>query len=224
MNEKEYKARIISGRKVLITNFGIIEVHKFDKNHLIKNNGYYEIGNPLDNSERYIYIYRGKLRKNEYELPGSIYKKADGSYKWIAHDPDVKERYALSRCKEFAAIDQIKKVLDDPNTTYNEIDPDILAEGSGEYFAPKIRESDDILKRVVKTALQEMKININTLKKRFNNDYDLNNLKGQLAKPGAMSSKYFARWAEVLDLEIEVVIRNKPGSNKLPDEITVIMK
>ena len=39
-----------------------------------------------------------------------------------------------------------------------------------------------------------------------------------------MSSKYFIRWAEILDINIEVIVTNKPGSNKLPDEVTVVMK
>ena len=69
-----------------------------------------------------------------------------------------------------------------------------------------------------------MKINIKSLKNKFSNDYDLNNLKSQLVKEGAMSSKYFIRWAEILDINIEVIVTNKPGSNKLPDEVTVVMK
>ena len=68
-----------------------------------------------------------------------------------------------------------------------------------------------------------MKINIKSLKNKFSNDYDLNNLKSQLVKEGAMSSKYFIRWAEILDINIEVIVTNKPGSNKLQDEVTVVM-
>ena len=68
-----------------------------------------------------------------------------------------------------------------------------------------------------------MRINIKSLKNKFSNDYDLNNLKSQLVKEGAMSSKYFIRWAEILDINIEVIVTNKPGSNKLQDEVTVVM-
>ena len=39
-----------------------------------------------------------------------------------------------------------------------------------------------------------------------------------------MSSKYFQRWAEVLDIDIEVIVRNKPGFDRLRDEVTIIMK
>ena len=75
-------------------------------------------------------------------------------------------------------------------------------------------------------AIQELYeglLNIGRVGYEFN-DYDLNNLKSQLLKPGAMSSKYFQKWAEVLDIDVEVIVRDKPGFEKLRDEITIILK
>ena len=105
-----------------------------------------------------------------------------------------------------------------------EVPMDVSDSIDGEIFAPKIRDTDDILKRIIKTVLQNMKLNIRTLRPKFNNDYDLNNLKSQLIKEGAMSSKYFVRWCEILDITVETIIRNKPGSNRLEDEVTVFLE
>lgn len=214
---------ILKGRIFLRTEKGLVECKPFTKTHLVKYMGYYNKDLIMKGKDPYIYIYRGKLKKTDITIPGSIYKNNKGDFIFIEHEPDKKDVYHISKCTTLTKKDIAKK-LEDPNTYIQEINPDLLDSGDGEIFAPQIRESDDILKRIIKTTLQNMKINIKTLKGKFSNDYDLNNLKSQLIKEGAMSSKYFARWAEILDIEIEVIIRNSPGSNKLRDEVTVIMK
>lgn len=218
--EKKPKINILKGRLVLKTGKGIIEVKPFTKTHLIKYMGYYNKDNA--DTDPYIYIYRGKLKKTDIRIPGSIYKYGE-SIIFTEHDPEKKPLYHLSRCSELSK-EAIIEQLNNPNTRIKEITPELLESVDGEIFAPQIRDNDDILKRVIKTTLQNMKINIKTLKSKFSNDYDLNNLKSQLIKEGAMSSKYFARWAEILDIDIEVIVRNRPGHNKLDDEVTIIMK
>ena len=216
----EPTVKILKGRLMLEFSNGFIEVKPFTKTHLVKRMGYYF----KDKAEEdpYVYIYRGKLKKTDYPIPGSIYKYGSG-YRVIAHEEDKRELFHLSRCKEISK-DWIAEQLADPKLKVREVAPELLETSDGDIFAPQIRENDDILKQVIKTALQHMRLNIKTLKGKFANDYDLNNLKSQLIKEGAMSSKYFARWAEILDIDIEVIVRNKPGSNRLADEVTIIMK
>ena len=221
--DKEVSVKILKGRLLLDTGNTIIEVRPFAKTHLVKYMGYYDKDRAMESNDPYVYIYRGKLKRTDIRIPGSIYKTATGAIIWTEHDPEVKEKYHLSNCKELSK-DLIAKQLADPKVEINELTPELLEINDGEIFAPQIRDTDDILKRVIKTTLQNMRINIKTLKSKFSNDYDLNNLKSQLIKPGAMSSKYFNRWAEILDVDIEVIVTNKPGSNKLKDEVTIIMK
>ena len=223
MAEKKTNINILKGKLILQTNTGIMEVRPFTKTHLVKYIGYYKT--PEDSvvsDDPYIYVYRGKLKKSDIKIPGSIYKKNSGDFLWIDHDPQLAEKYHLSNCKELSK-EIIAAKLKDPTLKLNQITPELMESSDGEVFAPQIRETDDILKRVIKTTLQHMRINIKSLKSKFSNDYDLNNLKSQLIKEGAMSSKYFIRWAEILDINIEVIVTNKPGSNKLDDEVTVVM-
>lgn len=217
------KLNILKGKLILKLNNGnIMEVKPFTKTHLIKYMGYYD-KEAANEGDPYVYIYRGKLKNTDIKIPGSIYKFGS-KFLWVDHEEDKKEQYHLSKCSELSK-ESIEAKLNNPDVKLKEITPELLEAVDGEIFAPPIRDNDDILKRVIKTVLQNMKLNIKTLKSKFNNDYDLNNLKSQLIKPGSMSSKYFARWAEILDIEVEVVIRNKPGFNRLKeDEITVIMK
>lgn len=218
----DVNVKILKGRLILELNQGFIEVKPFTKTHLVKRMGYYFKDKAITGEDPYVYIYRGKFKKTDYPVPGSIYKYGAG-FKVIPHNEDKLEIFHLGRCKELSAH-LVAQQLDDPNTRLREISPSIIDSADGDIFAPQIRDNDDILKRVIKTALQHMKLNIKTLKGKFANDYDLNNLKSQLIKEGAMSSKYFARWAEILDIDIEVIVRNKPGSNRLSDEVTIIMK
>lgn len=226
MSKEETKqpvVNILKGKLILPTNNGLIEVRPFTRTHLVKHIGYYKTGDDsILSNDPYIYIYRGKLKKNDIKIPGSIYKKNNGDFLWTPLDPELANKYHLSQCKELSK-EIIAAKLNDPNLKLNQITPELLEASDGEVFAPQIRETDDILKRVIKTTLQHMKINIKSLKNKFSNDYDLNNLKSQLVKEGAMSSKYFIRWAEILDINIEVIVTNKPGSNKLQDEVTVVM-
>jgi hypothetical protein len=228
MVENKLNVNVLKGRLLLETPQGVIEVHPFEnaKNHLIKYMGYYDTSKYKDSlvaKDPYIYIYRGKLKAGDIKVPGSIYKLKDGKLLWLDHDPDLQEEYHLSKCKTISK-EIIEKVLDDPKTKIKEVTPELLDAGDGDVFMPQIRDNDDLLKRVVKTTLQQMHLNIKTLRSKFDNDYDLNNLKSQLVKEGAMSWKYFKRWTEILGIKVEVIVTNQPGSNKLPDEVTIVMK
>lgn len=211
------------GRKaIMLRNGTFIEVKPFTQSHLIKYIGYY---NPLavaDGSDYSVYIYRGKLKKTDIKIPGSIYKVND-HFIWTQHDPDKLAIYDVRNAKSID-VAAIASELNKAGTEVREVPMDVSDSIDGEIFAPKIRDSDDILKRIIKTVLQNMKLNIRTLRPKFSNDYDLNNLKSQLVKEGAMSSKYFVRWCEILDISIETIIRNKPGSNRLQDEVTVFLE
>lgn len=222
-NEKHLEVKILNGRIILPLEKGMVEVKPFTKSHLVKYMGYYDRNLASNGTDPYVYIFRGRLKKHDFKMPGSIYIDKKDNFIWVPHEDDVKEKFHISNCEEMSK-EYIKQKLNNPNLKIKEINPELLEVIDGEIFAPPIKDSDDILKRVIKTTLQNAKINIKSLKSKFNNDYDLNNLKSQLVKPGAMSSKYFQRWAEVLDIDIEVIVRNKPGFDRLKDEVTIIMK
>ena len=215
--------KIESGRKAIMLGKGrFVEVRPFLPTHLIKYIGYYDRAKVASGEDYLVYVYRGKLKKTDIKVPGSIYKQGN-TFLWTEHDPDVADMYDIRKAK---SIDPstIVEALNKEGVKVKEIPVEVSDSIDGEIFAPKIRDSDDILKRIIKTVLQNMKLNIKTLRPKFSNDYDLNNLKSQLVKEGAMSSKYFVRWCEILDIQIETIIRNRPGSNRLADEVTVFLE
>ena len=213
---------IEAGRKAIPLGKGrMIEIKPFTQSHLVKYMGYYDRAKVMSGEDTAAYVYRGKLKKSDIKIPGSIYKVND-HFIWTEHEPDKRAVYDVRNAKSIepaAFIEALQagaKAQEVPNNLIDTLD--------GEIFAPKIRDSDDVLKRIIKTVLQNMKLNIKSLRPKFSNDYDLNNLKSQLVKEGAMSSKYFVRWCEILDIQIETIIRNKPGSHRLDDEVTVFLE
>lgn len=214
--------KLETGRKAIMLGKGrIIEVKPFTQSHLLKYIGYYDRAKVAKGEDYNVYIYRGKLKKTDVKIPGSIYKIGN-RYVWIEHEPGV-TMYDIRNAKSIDT-DIYVNALNKDGVKIKELPMDVSDSIDGEIFAPKIRDSDDILKRIIKTVLQNMKLNIKSLKSKFSNDYDLNNLKSQLVKEGAMSSKYFVRWCEILDIQIETIIRNKPGSHRLDDEVTVFLE
>ena len=153
MAEKQPTVNVLKGKLLLQTNSGFIEVRPFTKTHLVKGIGYYNV--PKDTvvtDDPYIYIYRGKFKKSDIKIPGSIYKKANGDFMWTDHDPQLADKYHLSKCQEISK-EIIAAKLKDPNLKLNQITPALLESSDGEIFAPQIRETDDILKRVIKTVI-----------------------------------------------------------------------
>lgn len=210
--------RVLKGWLILKIGDRLIEVKKFTKNHLLKGMGYYN----EDEKDGYVYIYRGKLHGNDYKTPGSIYKIGPDNFIFVEHNESDKDDYLVSKCTEINSK-KISQTIKD-RSDFKVLDQQILDNIEGEIFNPPIRPTDDIFKIIIKKSLDKLQINLKTLKGKFQNDYDLNNLKSQLIKEGNMSSKYFNRWVEVLDIDVKFVITDKEGYNRLNKELVVLMQ
>ena len=196
---------VLRDRTVLPVNDGYVEVSQYSEDsHLIKGRAYVK--------DNIIYIYRGKMKKDEDLKPASIYNN-EGKHIFVKPSKREEELYSLDKI-----ISLNKDIIKDFNKDkFIEIDPEILELNDGEYFAPSIKPTDDILKKIIKRVLEERKINIRLLKDRFSTDYEMNNMKSALIKQqGSMSIKYFQKWCEIL--EIEISIRAKDISTDLPDK------
>ena len=76
------------------------------------------------------------------------------------------------------------------------------------FYVPIIYESDDFLKRIVKSVIIEKGININKLKSKTEEKYILPNMKAALMNKTKMSVLYFAYWMELLGCDFEITIRD----------------
>lgn len=203
----------------------ICDVHHFikigDEAYEVKHSKYDKIKkNYAYIKGKYVYICDGKFKKGEPVYPGHVYirpEEDDEKYLWVK--PDTEED------KEKFSVKHIQHVSD--NTLVNSInDPSLYkdpvpseVEKEEDLYAPKIKDNDDIFKRIVKEAILRKKISLRQYKGKFKNDYDISNMRYALSKKdGPMSSKYFQKWAELLELNVEIIARFTNGDGE-EDEI-----
>lgn len=74
------------------------------------------------------------------------------------------------------------------------------------FYVPTIYETDDFLKKVVKTTIIEKGIDINRLKGKTDQKYILPNMKAALDHNTKMSVLYFCCWMELLGCDFDVII------------------
>lgn len=75
----------------------------------------------------------------------------------------------------------------------------------------EIRDDEDILKKILKTAINNKKINLSNYKTLVGPSYanDLRELKNPKTP---LSMKKFNLWTEALDLDVSITVDNKPNS------------
>lgn len=105
------------------------------------------------------------------------------------------------------SLDTIKETTEENEELYNEDELKYLNAATSVY-TPTINEEDDFLKKMVKTLLLILKININRFTPQFKYKYTLTNLKTALQNKTKMSVKVFAVWMELLHCNFTIIIRN----------------
>jgi hypothetical protein len=173
--------------------------------HKIKKNYAYFHGD-------YVYICAGKLKPEVSLLPGRVYinkdskKKDDPEYIWVDPTSDEdKFTFAADRVNHFSPAALMYDVND--RSKFKAMIP-VEVEKEEDLYSPKIKENDDIFKRIVKEVILRKKISLRQYRGKFKNDYDISNMRYALSKKdGPMSTKYFQKWAEVLDLDVDINVR-----------------
>ena len=163
-----------------------------------------------------VYIYGGKLK----DAPNRGYfYKANGDFAYFEPKNELD-----NEAGNMLDIDNIKEAICNADRMKNIEDELEIDKSDIDTFAPPIKEDDDPLKRLVKMVLAELQVNLKHFKNEFSKEYDLTNIKASVTKQAAMTMKYFLRWAELLDLEVQITVRSrgeKKRVRRLKDEITI---
>lgn len=85
---------------------------------------------------------------------------------------------------------------------------------AAEVYVPTYKDTDDFLKKLIKTAIVEKGVDIARLKYKMPEKYILPNMKAALNGDTKMSVLYFITWAELLGLDFMVVL-NDNGSDPI---------
>lgn len=202
----------MSKRKYIDIDDTIYMVAKYKDGMKLKKGTAYEKG-------KYVYPYRGLYDPDGKHKVG-VYNLNDGDNDNIRFiKPLGKTRKNIYSKSNIYSID-----LDDVNDIIInegviETDTDIIMGETDSMFAPLIMEDDNPLQMLIKKALQDKKIDLKHYKNRFSDSSKMSNCKSALFNHGKMSFEKFMTWADVLDLDIEIIITDKKNcANPMNDE------
>ena len=179
----------------------------------------YEEGMKLEDYHAYVmlndlvYPYRGKYDPMLSKKPGLYSYK--GEHVKIPFPKDMWELYSADRIiNQYHIMDELKNNPDDfvSDETMEE------ALSNGEILRPVIKESDDFLKYLIKKIILLKNVNVAHYKKQFKTSHEFPNLKQALEKDTKMTVTNFKRWAELLNFDYKISIKDKDGSD-LFDEV-----
>lgn len=106
---------------------------------------------------------------------------------------------------------------------YNKEEKEAIA-SSSKKFIPTINESDDFLKKLVKTVINEKGLDINILKSKMNKIYGIPNMKSALTNTTKMSTNYFSQWMEIMGCNFRIEIVDNGSKKDYPLKVNVVYK
>jgi hypothetical protein len=169
-----------------------------------------------NNDTVWIYAGSGKPRNpNEYPY----FWIDNGEIKFSNPNPLILSKYNITNIKEYskaeiiAATDENEELFDE--SILNDIN------SSTSVFTPVIKSSDDFLKKIVKTVIIKKGINVNRLKSKTDEKYEIANLKAALVGKTKMSTKYFISWMELLGCDFNITVNDGGVDSIDPLKVTL---
>lgn len=162
-----------------------------------------------ENEQIWIFCSEGKP-KNHNSYP---YFWLDEDGKKVFSDPPelVKKAYCVDRMVDLS-VRRIVEATEPGEQLYNEKEINDM-NAAAAFFVPTFREDDDFLKKIVKTTILEKGIDINRLKNKTEEKYQLPNMKSALENMTKMSVIYFYSWMDLLGCDFEITIIDR-GDDK----------
>lgn len=179
----------------------IYSVSKYKEMGMPKNGTAYQKG-------KYVYPYRGKYVSSDKKKVG-MYSDGDEFVFIKPFGQNTRNIYSISNIYKID-IDSIHDIINDEGVI--ETDTDIIMGETDSMFSPLIMEDDNPLQVLIKKALQDKKIDLKHYKNRFSDSSKMSNCKSALFNHGKMSFEKFVTWADVLDLDMEIIINDKKNS------------
>lgn len=152
-----------------------------------------------------VYPYRGKYHDGKKKV--GIYKNDNDEI--IIIKPFGKNKRNMYNVSNVYSIDidTINDIISDEGIIESDID--VIMGETDTVFAPLIMEGDNPLQILIKKALQDKQIDLKHYKNRFTDSSKMSNCKSALFNHGKMSFEKFLTWGDVLDLEINISIKDR---------------
>lgn len=204
----------IGSQPVIIIDDGFYMVEVYTKNVKLKKDKVYIKGD-------YVYIYRGKI-KSEKDIDGAGIYKLNNKVIFIKPKEKEKEKYSIDNINELTPSSIFDTVSENSDKFFQPDDIETINNNS-DIFTPTIKPDDDFLKRIIKEAIIDKKVNLKNYKDRFPNEYALNNMKSGLNKSTKMTVTNFVKWAEVLGLDWKVIVDDSGDDKFNPLTKTIVL-
>lgn len=140
------------------------------------------------NKNAYPYFWLNEEGKKEFSDPSEIIKKA----------------FSVSNMVDMSLVNIVDKTEPGEQLFNEEEINDMNAAAA--FYVPTIKDKDDFLKKIVKTTIIEKGIDINRLKGKTDQKYQLPNMKAALQSDTKMSVVYFINWMNLFGCDFEITI------------------
>ena len=166
----------------------------------------------------WIYSANGKP-KNKNEYPYFWYNK-DKEMKFSNPEDDVKKKYSIENMIDMSVVNIIDTT--DPNEELFDEEAINTMNSSVAFYSPDINDEDDFLKKIVKCVIIMKGIDINRLKSKTGEKYDIPNMKHALQHKTKMSVSYFCKWMELLGCNFEICISDNTNDKTNPLKLPIV--
>lgn len=175
-----------------------------DKNNEEKETGVFQDGKGYIDEDQSIWIYCGSGKpKNKNAYP-YFWLNEEGKKEFSDPPEIIRKAYSVENMVDMSLVNIVDRTEPGEKLFNEEEINDMNAAAA--FYVPIINESDDFLKKIVKTTIIEKGIDINRLKGRTDEKYILPNMKAALQNKTKMSVIYFTCWMNLLGCDFEVNI------------------
>lgn len=167
-------------------------------------------------------LFKGNIEDESEAKPGEFYIKIndDGGSELIINTPsdydDGGQLIDTSSSKDiFDLVDQYPELSNDYISSLGSLGD------NPEVYAPMLVEDDNILAKLLKTALQNKKAPFKIYENRFQSATDRGNHKKSL-ESGKLSINRFLSLCDKLDIDIEIKLTDRGGNIQFPMDTEII--
>lgn len=151
-----------------------------------------------------VWIYAGKNKPHNYDQYPYFWGDKGEVPHFSEPTEESKEAFKEENLRD-VSVKVIEENLEDGEELYNEQEINDINNSQAVYI-PLIKEKDDFLKKLVKQAIINKKIDLARLKYKTQEKYILPNMKAALDNDTKMSVVYFGHWCELLGLDFRIAV------------------
>lgn len=194
-------------------------VGMIDKKKEEKETGVFQDNKGYIDEDEYIWIYCGAGKpKNKNAYP--YFWLNDGKKEFSDPPELIKKAYSVANMVDMSLVNIVDRTEPGEQLFNEEEINDMNAAAA--FYVPVINESDDFLKKIVKTTIIEKGIDINRLKGKTDEKYILPNMKAALQNKTKMSVIYFTCWMNLLGCDFEITILDSGEDKNDPLKVPLL--